>query len=150
MSLKKCVFGCEAKITLFNIPKQPIVTWIVDAVCFSGQQWEFLKCVCWRTFYKPGPVRCWICASFDTERWSSPSYKRSRSWFRTADGKWNSIQYLFCWRSALKCSSLISSAHGVPPGARLFSEKIVKLYFSFINIIKLKTFCRYEGCNTIL
>ncbi len=27
----------------------------------------------------------------------------------------------FCFRSALKCSSLFSSAHGAPPGARLFS-----------------------------
>ncbi len=42
---------------------------------------------------------------------------------------------------ALKCSSLFSSAHGAPPpGARLFSERIVKLYLSFINMIKLKTF----------
>ncbi len=26
MSLKKCVFGCEEKITLFSFPKQPTVT----------------------------------------------------------------------------------------------------------------------------
>ncbi len=26
MSLKKCVFGCEGKITLFSFPKQPTVT----------------------------------------------------------------------------------------------------------------------------
>ncbi len=32
---------------------------------------------CWRTFYKQGPIR-WICTSFNTERWSGPSYKRSR------------------------------------------------------------------------
>ncbi len=29
-----------------------------------------------------------------------------------------------------------------PPGARLFSERIIKLHFSFINMIKLKTFWR--------
>ncbi len=51
---------------------------------------------------------------------------------------------------ALKCSSLFSSAHGAPPGARLFSERIVNLYLSFINMIKLKTFWRYEGCNITL
>ncbi len=34
---------------------------------------------CWRTFYKQGPIRRWICTSFNTERWSGPSYKRSRS-----------------------------------------------------------------------
>ncbi len=54
---------------------------------------------CWRTFYKQGPIRRWICTSFNTERWSGPSYKRSRSWFRTADGEWNGIKWLFCWQS---------------------------------------------------
>ncbi len=34
-------------------------------------------------------------------------------------------------------SSLFITAHGVPQGARLFSERIVKLYLSFINMIKL-------------
>ncbi len=43
-SLKKCVFGCEGKITLFSFPKQPSVTWTVDIVCFSGAAMEFLKC----------------------------------------------------------------------------------------------------------
>ncbi len=94
MSLKKCVFGCEGKITLFSFPKEHSVTYTVDAVCFSGAAMEFLKCVCWRTFYKRGPVRRWICTSFNTERWSGPSYKRSRSWLRTADGKWKSIKCL--------------------------------------------------------
>ncbi len=32
------------------------------------------------------------------------------------------------------------SAHGAPPSARLFSEGILKLYLSFINIIKTKDF----------
>ncbi len=32
----------------------------------------------------------------------------------------------------------------------LFSERIVNLYLSFINMIKLKTFWRYEGCSTTL
>ncbi len=53
-------------------------------------------------------------------------------------------------RDRCKCSSLFSSAHGAPPGARLFTERIVKLYLSFINMIKLKTFWRYEGCSTTL
>ncbi len=47
-----------------------------------------------------------------------------------------------------KCSSIYSSAHGTPP--QLFLERIVKLYISFINMIKLKTFWRYEGCSTTL
>ncbi len=44
MSLKKCVFGCERKITLFSFPKEPTITWTVDIVCFSGAAMEFLKC----------------------------------------------------------------------------------------------------------
>ncbi len=111
MSLKKCVFGCEEKITLFSFPKEPTATWTVDIVCFSGAAMEFLKCVCWQTFYKQGPIRRWICTSFNTERWSGPSCKRSRSWFRTADGKWNSIKCLCFVGDQRKCWSLFSSAH---------------------------------------
>ncbi len=85
MSLKKCVFVCEGKITS-------------GCSLFFGAATEFLKRVCWWTFYKPGPVRRWICTWFDTERWSGPSYERSRSWFRTSDGKWKCIKYGFCWR----------------------------------------------------
>ncbi len=85
MSLKKCVFGCKGMITLFSFPKEPSVTWTVDVVYFFGAAMEFRKCVCWRTFYKQGPVRRWICTSFDIERWIGPSYKRSRLWFRTVD-----------------------------------------------------------------
>ncbi len=66
---------------------------------------------CWRTFYKQGPIRRWICTWFNTERWSGPSYKRSRSWFRTADGKWNGIKCLCFVDDRSKCSSLFSSAH---------------------------------------
>ncbi len=71
---------------------------------------------CWRTFYKQGPIRRWICTWFNTERWSGPSYKRSRSWFRTADGEWNGI----------KCLCLLAigaSAHHslAPPTTRLHS-----------------------------
>ncbi len=66
---------------------------------------------CWRTFYKQGPIRRWICTSFNTERWSGPSYKRSRSWFRIADGKWNGNKCLCFVGDRHKCSSLFSSAH---------------------------------------
>ncbi len=81
-------------------------------------------------FYEPGPVRHWNCTSFDTER----------SWFRTADGKWNGIECLCIVGDRRKCSSLFSSAHGTLPGAWLFSERIVRLYLSFIHMIKLKYF----------
>ncbi len=97
MSLKKCVFGCEGKITLFSFPKNPALREQWMQFVFSGQQRSFSS-VFVDDIYKPGPVRRWICTWFDTERWSGPSYERSRSWFRTSDGKWNCIKRLFCWR----------------------------------------------------
>ncbi len=87
---KEVCFWLWGKYNLVQLPEEPSVTWTVDAVCFSGTAKEFLKCVL-SNFCKQGPVRRWICTSFDTERWSNPSYNRSRSWFRTADGKWNGI-----------------------------------------------------------
>ncbi len=136
---KEVCFWLWGKDNLVWLPEEPSVTreqWM--QFIFLGQQRSFSSVFCWRTFYKQGPVRRWICTSFNTERWSGPSYKRSRSWFRTADGKWNGIKCLCFVR---KCSSLFSSAHGAPPpGARLFWERNVKLYLSFIYMIKLKTF----------
>ncbi len=114
MSLKKCVFGCKGKITLFSFPKNPALRkqWIQFVF---GAAMEILKCVCWRKFYKRGPVRRWICASLVTERWSGLSYKRSRSWFRTADGKLNGIKCL-CFVGDRRSSARHSLA---PPTARL-------------------------------
>ncbi len=50
-----------------------------------------------------------------------------------------------------------SARHSLAPPIRhayissaFFSERIVNLYLSFINMIKLKTFWRYEGCSTTL
>ncbi len=97
MSLKKCVFGCEGKITLFSFPKEPTVTWTVDIVCFSGVEMEFLK--------------CFVDERFINKAQFGPSYKRSRSWFRTADGKWNGNKCLCFVGNWRKCWSLFSSAH---------------------------------------
>ncbi len=93
LSLKKCVFGCEGKIT-FSFPKNPALSKLWMQFVFPGQQMSFSSVVCLRTFYKQGLVRRWICAKCNTERCSSPSYKRSRSWFWTADSKWNGITCL--------------------------------------------------------
>ncbi len=100
-------------------------------------------------FYKQDPVWRWICTLFNTERWSSPSYKRSRPWFKTADGELNSIKGL-CF-----VGDCASARHSLAPPMVCLQELgffggIVKLYISFINMIKLKTFWRYEGWNTTL
>ncbi len=41
MSLKKCVFGCEGKITLFSFPKNPPLREQWMQFVFPGQQWSF-------------------------------------------------------------------------------------------------------------
>ncbi len=139
-SLKKCVCDFKGKITLFSFPKEHRVRWTVDAVFCFFRGSNGVSQVCLLTnFYKQGPVRCWICISFDTERWNSPSYKRSRSWIRTSDVSETASNVCFV-RNRHKWSSLFSSALSMPPGARLFSERIVNVYLSFINIIKLNTF----------
>ncbi len=99
MSLKKCVFGCEGKITLFSYRRTHRYVNSGYSLFFRGSS-GVSQVFCWRMFYKQGPIRRWICTWFNTERWSGPSYKRSRSWFRTADGEWNGIKCLcFGWRS---------------------------------------------------
>ncbi len=46
MSLKKCAFGCEGKITLFSFLKNPALREQWMQYVFSGAATEFLKCVC--------------------------------------------------------------------------------------------------------
>ncbi len=41
MSLKKCVFGCEGKITLFSFPKNPASRKLWMQFVFPGQQQSF-------------------------------------------------------------------------------------------------------------
>ncbi len=85
MSLKQCVFGCEGKITLFSFPKNPTLRQQWMQFNFVGQQQSFTSFYFSCNFGDRefsvlfGPVRRWICTSFDTERWSCPSDKRSRS-----------------------------------------------------------------------
>ncbi len=153
VSKKECVFGCEGKLILFSFPKNPALREQWMRFVFPGQQRSFATVYLfpsfrWWMFYKQGPVRCWICTSFDTERWSGPSNKRSRSWFGTGGCKWNCITFLcFVGKQCLSVhdSLALSTAH-----AQLFWERIVKLYLSFKNLIKLKTLWRYEGCKATL
>ncbi len=55
---KEVCFWLWGKDNLVQLPKEPSVTWTVDAVCFSGEATEFCKCVClflsfrWWMFYK--------------------------------------------------------------------------------------------------
>ncbi len=91
-------FWLWGKDNRLQLPEEPSVTKQWMRFFFLGQKLSFSS-VCWRMFYKQGPVRCWICTSFNTERWSSPCYKRSRSWFRTADGKLSETASNVCFAS---------------------------------------------------
>ncbi len=68
-------------------------------------------------FYKQGPLRRWICTSFDTQRWSGGSYIRSQSWFRTAGVKWTASHVCFVGN---RCSS---ARHSPKPTAVRGSPK---------------------------
>ncbi len=89
-SLKKCVFGCEGKLTLFSFPRNPAL----------HKQWM--------QFVFPGQQRSFLNVFVD---------ERSRR--------------------AISRSSA-------------FLRKNRKAVSFFINMIKLNTFWRYEGCSTNL
>ncbi len=147
---KEVCFWLWGKDNLVQLPKR------THRYVNSGHSLFFLgsngvsQVFCWRTFYKQGPIRRWICTSFDTERWSGPSYKvpgHDSELQMVSETASNSLCFVGNRR---KCSSLFSSAHTARLQELLFSERIVNLYLSFINMIKLKTFWRYEGCSTTL
>ncbi len=109
-SLKKCVFGCEGKITLFSFPKQPTVTWTVDIVCFSGAAMEFLKCFVDKRFINKAQFDAGFAHRLILKDGAVPAIKdpghdsELQMVSETA-----SNDCFVCNRS--KCSSLFSSAH---------------------------------------
>ncbi len=111
MSLKKCVFGCEEKITLFSFPKEPTATWTVDIVCFSGAAMEFLKCVCWQTFINKAQFDAGFAHRLILKDGAVPAVKDPGHDSELPDGKWNSIKCLCFVGDQRKCWSLFSSAH---------------------------------------
>ncbi len=109
----------------------------VNSGCSFFLSWaaiEFLKCVCWRTFYKPGPVRAHRLILKDGAVPTIKDPGHDSELQAVSDTHQMSV---FCWWSG-SSKSLFSSAHIAPPGARF--ERIIKLYLSFINRIKLKYF----------
>ncbi len=104
---KEVCFWLWGKDNLVQLPKrmQRYVNWM--QFVFPGQQWSFTSVFVDERFINK--------AQFNTG--FAHRYKRSRSWFRTADGKWNGIRCLCFVSRSRNCSSLFSSTHGVPPGA---------------------------------
>ncbi len=71
MSLKKCFWLWE-KDNLVQLPKTTHRYVNSGYSLFFGGSNGVSQVFCWWTFYKQDPIRCWICTSFDTERWSGP------------------------------------------------------------------------------
>ncbi len=148
MFLKKCGFGCKGNISIFSFSKR--TQRYVDSGCslFFRAAVEFHKYVCCRTFYKQGAVRVGFAHCLILKAGATPAIKDPGhdSEMQTVCEAASNVCVLLV--IALKCSSLFSSAHAMPPGALLCPERIGKLYLSFINMTKLNAFWRYEGCST--
>ncbi len=114
------MFWLWGKDNLFSFPKNQRYVNIGCSFFFQGQQRSFSSVFVDERFINK--------AQFDA------GFAHS---FILKDGAVSAIKDR---HSSARHSSLFSSAHGTPPGARLFSERIVKLYLSFINMIKLKIF----------
>ncbi len=151
MSQKKCVFGCEGKITLFSFPKNPASHKLWMKFVFPGQQQSFSSVFVEERFtnkaqFDAGFAHCLLLKDGAVPAIKYPGHD---SELQTVNETTSNVCVLLM--IALKYSSLFSSVHGAPPpGARLFLERIVKLHLSFINMIKLNTFWRHEGCSTTL
>ncbi len=80
MSLNKCVFGYEGKITLFSFQKNPALCEQWMQFVLPGQQWSFSSVFVDEHFINKAQFDAGL--SLDTERWSGDSDD-----FKTADGK---------------------------------------------------------------
>ncbi len=141
MSLKKCVFGSEEKITLFSFPNNPALRQQWMQFIFPGQQRSFSSVFVDERFINKAQVDVRFAHGLILKDGAVPAIKDPGhdSELLAVNESASNVRVLLV--IALKCSSLFSSAHGAPPpGARLFSESIIKLYLSLINIIKTKDF----------
>ncbi len=139
------------EITLFSFPKNPALRKQWMQFVFPGQQRSFSSVFVDECFINKAQFDAGFSHHSIMKDGAVPAIKDfgHDSELQTVRETASNVCVLLV--IALKCSSLFSSAHGAPPpGARLFPERIVKLYLSFINMIKLKTFWRYEGCSTTL
>ncbi len=149
-SLKKCVFGCEGKITLFSFPKNPALREQWMQFVFSGQQRSFSSVFVDERFINKAQLDAGFAHRLILKDRAVPAIKDPGhdSELQMVSETASNVSVVRDRRSSVHHSLAL-------PTARLqelcfFSERIVKLYLSFINMIKLKTFWRYERCNTTL
>ncbi len=108
MSLKKCVFRCEEKITLFSFPKQPTVTWTVDIVCFSGAAMEFLSVLLTNVFINKAQFDAGFAHRLILKDGAVPAIKDPGHDSELQMVSETASNVCFCWRSE---QVLFSSAH---------------------------------------
>ncbi len=138
MSLKKWVFGSEGKITLFSFLKNPALRKQWMQFVFPGKQQSFSSVFIDECFINKAQFDAGFAHRLILNDGAVSAMKDSGhdSELQTVSETASNVCVLLV--IALKCSSLFSYAHGVlPPGARFFSERIVKLFLSLINMIKL-------------
>ncbi len=136
-------FWLWGKYSLVQLPEEPSIIWTVDAIYFSGQQLSFSNVFADKCFINKAQFDAGFAHRLILKDGAVPAIKDPHdSELQTVNDTASNVCVFLV--ITLKCSSLFSSSHGAPPGAQLFSERIVKLYLSFINMIQLKTFCRMK------
>ncbi len=134
MSLKKCVFGCDGKITLFSFPKNPALRKQWMQFVFPGQQRSFANVFVYERFINKTQFDAGFAHLLILKDGAVPAIKDP--------GHDSELQMVSEMVSNVcfvdnRCSS---ARHSLAlPTARLqelgcFLERIVKLYLSFINI----------------
>ncbi len=132
MSLKKCVFDCEGKITLFSFPKNPALRKQWMQFVFPGQQRSFSSVFVDERFINKAQFDAGFAHRLILKDGAVPAIK-SRSWFRTADGKWNGIKCL-CFAHRRSFTFLPGGAPTGRPWALMvffFTHRIYHIFYIF-------------------
>ncbi len=136
---KEVCFCLWGKDNLVQLPEEPSVTWTVDAVCFSAAATEFLKCFVDERFINKAQFDAGFAHRLILKDGAIPAIKDPGhdSALQTVS---ETASNVFCFQSALKCSSLFSSAHDTPPEALLFFGENRKAVSFFYKYDKTKDF----------
>ncbi len=136
MSLKKSVFVCEGKITLFSFPKNPALHEQWTQLVFSEQQRSFSSVFVDERFINQAQFDAGFAHGLILKDGAAPAMKDPGrdSELQMVSETASNVGFVGDWS---KCSSLFSSTHLLELGC------FRKLYLSFIIVIKLKTFWRH-------
>ncbi len=124
MSLKKCVFDCEGKITLFSIPKNPALRKQWMQFVSPWQQRSFSSVFVDERFINMAQFDAGFVHRLILKDGAVPAIKDPGHDSELQTGSETASNVCVLLVIALKCSSPFSSAHGAPPlGAWLFQKE---------------------------